>query len=153
MNVNGVNSTTSSTSTSSSSSTGSSTSSTSTTATTSTDTGSASAAAIGYDTFLTLLTAQLRNQDPTSPTDSSQFLAQLASFSNVEQGIRTNTKLDSLITSLALSQAEGVIGHTITSSDGATSGEVASVRIITGGAVAVLTDGKEIPLEAGIRVS
>jgi flagellar basal-body rod modification protein FlgD len=80
-------------------------------------------------------------------------VAQLASFSNVEQGMKTNTKLDLLMTSLALSQADGLIGRTIKSSDGTVSGQVSSVRIISGGAVAVLTNGKEIPLDAGITVS
>jgi flagellar basal-body rod modification protein FlgD len=102
---------------------------------------------------LTLLTAQLRYQDPTNPTDATAFVAQLASFSSVEQGIRTNTKLDSLITSLALSQADGTIGRTVTSEDGSVTGQVASVRIISGGAVAILTSGEEVNLEAGVRIS
>jgi flagellar basal-body rod modification protein FlgD len=112
----------------------------------------AKAATVDYDAFLKLLVAQLQNQDPTKPMDSTEFIAQLASFSNVEQSIKANTKLDSLITSLALTQADGLIGKAVTSSDGKTSGVVDSVRIISGGAVAVLTSGKEIPLEAGITV-
>jgi flagellar basal-body rod modification protein FlgD len=108
---------------------------------------------LDYNAFLKLLIAQLQNQDPTKPMDSTEFVAQLASFSNVEQGMKTNSKLDALMTSLALSQAEGLIGHTVTSADRKISGEVSSVRIVSGGAVAVLTNGKEIPLEAGITVS
>ncbi len=78
----------------------------------------AKAATVDYDAFLKLLVAQLKNQDPTNPTDSAEFMAQLASFSNVEQSVKANTKLDSLITSLALTQADGLIGKTVTSSDG-----------------------------------
>ena len=115
--------------------------------------GMAKTSTLDYDAFLKLLIAQMQNQDPTKPMDSTEFVAQLASFSNVEQGMKTNTKLDLLMTSLALSQADGLIGRTITSSDGKVSGEVSSVRIISGGAVAVLTNGKEIPLDAGITVS
>lgn len=50
-----------------------------------------------FDSFLSLLTAQLRFQDPLQPLDSTQFVAQLASFSTVEQLIGSNDKLDSLI--------------------------------------------------------
>jgi flagellar basal-body rod modification protein FlgD len=40
------------------------------------------------DTFLQLLVAQMRNQDPLQPTDGVQFLSQLAQFSNLEQSIQ-----------------------------------------------------------------
>jgi len=45
-----------------------------------------------FSTFLTLLTTQLKNQDPTSPMDSNQFTQQLVEFSQVEQQINTNTQ-------------------------------------------------------------
>src|SRR6201981_1569760 len=51
-----------------------------------------------FDTFLTLLTTQLQNQDPLSPMDSNQFTQQLVQFSQVEQQINTNDNLKSLIT-------------------------------------------------------
>ena len=50
-----------------------------------------------FQTFLTLLTTQLKNQDPMSPMDSNQFTQQLVMYSQVEQQINTNSKLDSLI--------------------------------------------------------
>jgi flagellar basal-body rod modification protein FlgD len=50
-----------------------------------------------YDTFLLLLTAQLQNQDPLAPMDSTQFTEQLVQFSQVEQQIRTNEQLQSLV--------------------------------------------------------
>lgn len=55
-----------------------------------------SAAAADFESFLTLLTAQLRNQDPLSPLDSTEFVAQLASFSSVEQQVQTNERLELL---------------------------------------------------------
>ncbi len=58
---------------------------------------SASTLASDFETFLALLTTQLQNQDPTKPLDSTEFVAQLASFSAVEQQINTNTKLEELI--------------------------------------------------------
>ncbi|NWG53479.1 MAG: flagellar hook assembly protein FlgD [Hydrogenophilaceae bacterium] len=50
-----------------------------------------------FDTFLVLLTAQLQNQDPLSPMDSSEFTQQLVQFSQVEQQISTNDNLETLI--------------------------------------------------------
>ncbi len=58
-------------------------------------------AAVDFDNFLQLLTAQLRNQDPLSPLDSADFVAQLASFSSVEQIVGTNQRLDSIAAALA----------------------------------------------------
>ena len=46
-----------------------------------------------FDTFLKLLTAQLKNQDPLNPTEGTEFVAQLAQFSTVEQQIRANDAL------------------------------------------------------------
>lgn len=50
-----------------------------------------------FDTFLHILTAQIQNQDPLEPLDSSQFTEQLVQFSGVEQQIRVNQQLETLI--------------------------------------------------------
>lgn len=50
-----------------------------------------------FSDFLTLLTTQLQNQDPLAPMDSTEFTNQLVQFSQVEQSINTNQKLDSLV--------------------------------------------------------
>ena len=60
--------------------------------------GALSQLSSNFSTFLTLLTTQLKNQDPTSPMDSNQFTQQLVQFSQVEQQINTNTNLNTLIT-------------------------------------------------------
>jgi len=69
-----------------------------------------------FDTFLTLLTAQLQNQDPLEPMKSEQFTDQLVQFSGVEQQIATNDNLETL-TSLGLAGQQGAlvnfIGKTI----------------------------------------
>ena len=109
-------------------------------------------ATLNYDSFLRLLIAQIKNQDPTKPMDSTQQMAQLASFSAVEQAIQTNAKLDALMTASALSQAEGMIGRDLVSADGSTTGKIEAVRIVSGGAVAILDNGKEVLLEAGVTV-
>ncbi len=50
-----------------------------------------------YNQFLTLLTTQLQNQDPTSPMTSDTFTSELAQFAGVEQQIQTNTNLTQLL--------------------------------------------------------
>jgi flagellar basal-body rod modification protein FlgD len=60
-------------------------------------TNSATGLAQNFNTFLTLLTTQLQNQDPLSPMDTNQFTQQLVSFSQVEQQINTNSNLQQLI--------------------------------------------------------
>lgn len=129
-------------------------STTSTTGTQATGTGNAGGAqTLGYDAFLKLLVAQMQNQDPTKPMDSTEFVAQLASFSSVEQGVKTNSKLDALITSIGLNQADALIGKYVSNFDGTVSGKVVAVQAFSDGAVAELEDGTQIMLEAGIKIS
>ena len=69
-----------------------------------------------FNTFLTLLTAQLKNQDPTSPLDTNQFTQQLVQYSTVEQQINTNTNLTTLIDlnrASSLYQASAMVGHQV----------------------------------------
>lgn len=56
-----------------------------------------------FNTFLKMLTTQLKNQDPLNPMDNSEYAVQLATFSDVEQQVKTNTLLESLGTQLGLS--------------------------------------------------
>jgi flagellar basal-body rod modification protein FlgD len=128
-------------------------SATSTTNTTTQTTTTTSTSTLDYDSFLKLLTAQMQYQDPTNPTDATEFVSQLASFSNVEQQIKANSKLDALVTESALSQASNLVGKTVTSSDGSVSGVVASVRIYSDGAQAILEDGSTVLMEAGVTIA
>ena len=64
-------------------------------------------------TFLQLLTTQLQNQDPLNPTDTSTFTQQLVEYSQVEQQINTNSKLDNvtkLLVSNELQNALSTVG-------------------------------------------
>jgi len=108
---------------------------------------------VDYQSFLKLLVAQMKNQDPTNPMDSTQYMAQLAAFSQVEQSVQMNGKLDQMLQSSTLDQAAAIIGRTLTSADGATSGKVTEVRLVSNGIVAVLEGGKEITVGAGVKIS
>jgi flagellar basal-body rod modification protein FlgD len=120
--------------------------------TTSSSTTDAASASLNYDSFLKLLVAQMKNQDPTEPMDSSEQMAQLATFSQVEQTIKTNTNLESLLQRTSLSEANAVIGKTVTSADGKTTGVVKEVKLYSDGIIAVLDTGKELAVGPGVTV-
>lgn len=69
---------------------------------------------LGGTDFLTLMLAQLKNQDPTSPADSNTFLSQLASLSQVQGITKLNTSFSALSGSLVSNQAmqaSSLLGH------------------------------------------
>lgn len=72
---------------------------------------------LGKDEFLKLLVAQLKNQDPLKPQDNSQFVAELAQFSSLEQTMGINDRLDLLSvqsTGLQNTQIVGLVGKQAT---------------------------------------
>lgn len=89
--------------------------------------------ALGKDDFLKLLITQMRYQDPLSPMDNTQFLAQMAQFSSLEQMQNLNESFDQsmlLSQSLNNSSAAGFIGrHVRASGDGVTLGPSGSVEL------------------------
>ena len=113
---------------------------------------SASKAEVDYQSFLKLLVAQMKNQDPTNPMDSTQYVAQLAAFSNVEQSVQMNSKLEQILQSSALAQADALLGRSITSADGTVTGKVEEVRVISNGLVAVLENGGEVVIGPGVVI-
>lgn len=86
--------------------------------------------------FLSLLTTQLQYQDPLKPMDDTQFIAQLAQFSSLEQMQQMNNKIDQLATSSSGNGAIGFLGRKITAypTDGTTpvSGTVSAIEYIDG---------------------
>lgn len=108
---------------------------------------------LSYNSFISLLVAELQHQDPTQPMDPSQMVTQLATISQVGQAVQTNANLSSLLTATSLSQAEQLIGKTVTSSDGSISGQVASVMVSGGGTTAILSNGQQVPLANGATIS
>ena len=111
-----------------------------------------SKAMVDYDTFLPLLVPQMKNQDPTEPMDSTEQIAQLATFSQVEQTIQTNKNLEMLIQSTTLSQAGSMIGRTLESADGTQSGIVQEVQVYSDGLLATLDNGMQVVIGAGITI-
>ncbi len=124
------------------------------TGSTSTDTSTSAAAksnTLNYSDFLKLMIAQMKNQDPLNPTDSTQYMSQIAQFSAVEQSINTNSKLDQLLVNSNISQASTMIGLTLKAPDG-TTGTIKSVRIDSSGSTAILATGQEVPIGAGVTI-
>jgi flagellar hook protein FlgE len=106
---------------------------------------------LGKDEFLKILIAQLQNQDPTSPMDNSQFIAQMAQFSALEQ-------MQQLNSSFQYSQAYSLIGRTVTAE---VTGDDKLPQTITGVVSGVRTfnnvpylciNGDYISMAAGISV-
>jgi flagellar basal-body rod modification protein FlgD len=98
-------------------------SSATTAATTSSASTSRTALAGNFDTFLTLLTTQLKNQSPLDPLNTNEFTQQLVQFASIEQQLKSNDNLTALISatrSNAIAGALGLVGATVTA-DGATS--------------------------------
>ncbi len=70
-----------------------------------------------FDTFLKLLTTQLRQQDPLQPMDATQFTSQLVQYASVEQAIAANRKLEDLTAvarTSSTASALGMLGHDVT---------------------------------------
>ncbi len=120
----------------------------------------ATAATLNYSSFLKLFIEQLKNQDPTEPMDTTAQMAQLATFSQVEQTIKTNTNLAqtnlgivNLVAESRMAQAASWIGKTVTSEDGKTTGIVKEIKVGDTGLTATLANGKTLELTQGVKVS
>jgi flagellar basal-body rod modification protein FlgD len=77
-------------------------------------TGQASKVTSDFDTFLRMLTVQMQNQDPLNPIDSADYAVQLATFSGVEQQVRTNqllTDMQARFQQMGMAEMAGWIGQ------------------------------------------
>ena len=72
---------------------------------------------LGENDFLMLMMDQLKNQDPLSPSDPTQYLSQLAGFSSLEQETQIATSTSAQATQQATSSALGLLGHTVSYTD------------------------------------
>ena len=96
---------------------------------------------MGKDTFLKLLVAQLKYQNPMEPVDSSQFMAQTAQFTMVEKLQAMAAQTEALVAGEASQRAAGLLGRQVSyvDADGATqTGVVTGTRFGSDGPVLLL---------------
>jgi flagellar basal-body rod modification protein FlgD len=103
---------------------------------------------MGKDTFLKLLVAQMRYQDPSNPVDSSQMMAQTATFSQVEKLEQLVTQNASMLVLQESATAGALVGRTATYTDttgASVTGTVSSVRLAS-------RDNEAIAVIGGVEV-
>lgn len=93
---------------------------------------------LGKDDFLKLLLTQLSNQDPTSPMENTEFIAQMAQFSSLEQMTNMSTEFAKLANMLNSNEAVSLLGKNVTISTGDTA---------INGVVAAVTRGEDPQVE------
>lgn len=84
---------------------------------------------LGKDDFLKILVTQLSNQDPTSPMENTEFIAQMAQFSSLEQMTNMSQNFEKLTSMINVSEAASMLGKNvdIDVGDTVTSGQVQAV--------------------------
>jgi flagellar basal-body rod modification protein FlgD len=110
---------------------------------------------MGKDTFLKLMVAQLRNQDPMNPTDSAEFLAQTAQFTSLEKLDAVAQQTAQAVSAQMAFGASGLVGKPVSylAEDGTeTQGSVSSVRFTSTGPVLEIGDA-EVPLSSIVAVT
>jgi flagellar basal-body rod modification protein FlgD len=111
-----------------------------------------------FQSFLTLLTTQLRNQDPLNPTDTNQFTQQITQMTGVEQQLISNQLLQQLVAQqTGVSAAAGLIGDKITApgakdTDPPITGVVSAVTQV-GGQTLLTVGSNQVPLAAVTSVA
>jgi flagellar basal-body rod modification protein FlgD len=129
------------------------TASTSSTGTTSSST-TAGGVSLGGTDFLTLMLAQLQNQDPTSPIDSNTFLTQLAQLSEVQGITQLNTSFSGSLAASQTMQASSLLGHAVLAASGSATTTTAGDTV--SGAVVVPQTSTDVQLNilnsAGVAV-
>ncbi len=115
---------------------------------------------LNSDDFLTLLVAQLQNQDPLSPMDQQEFLGELSQFNILQQNIDLNDAFLHFLQFQELTQATSLIGKEVvaltTNDDGTGNsykGTVEEVYFTTSGAILRLDDDSEVSILDIVNVS
>jgi len=122
---------------------------------TTTKTASPSRSQLDKDTFLKLLVAQMRYQDPSKPMDSSQLVAQSAQFTTVEVLQQLQESQAQLLSFQSTLLSSGLIGKTVTAigSDGKeVTGVVGSARVVAGQAYIMIKD-ETLPVGSVVKIS
>jgi flagellar basal-body rod modification protein FlgD len=109
---------------------------------------------MGPDSFLKLLVAQLRYQNPMSPSDPTAMMGQIAQYAQVEAitKLQQGQSVDQSLTEARM--ATDLVGKTVTASDGTVreTGKVVSARFTATGPVLILDTGTEVTLSAVTQV-
>jgi len=111
--------------------------------------GPSSQQLVTEQSFLKLLITELKNQDPTQPADPTQMVAQLASFSSLEQMTQMNTNMQTVLENSSVN----LIGQTVTVADqstqsGFTSGKVVGIVYYANTPAVKLDNGQTYALSA-----
>lgn len=109
---------------------------------------------LGKDTFLQLMVAQLRNQDPMNPTDSAAFLAQTAQFTSLEKMTELADQSAAAVAAQMAFGASSLVGRTVTYTDGEgveRAGLVDSVRFAPDGPMLSIGED-QVPINAVVGV-
>ncbi len=112
---------------------------------------------LGKNAFLQLMVAQLQAQNPLEPSNGTEYISELAQFSQLEQTTNLAQSSSQSVTSQRVAQAVGLIGHTVSYTDpstGATqSGAVQSAEITPEGATLTIEGTPGIELAGVSEVS
>jgi flagellar basal-body rod modification protein FlgD len=110
---------------------------------------------LGQDDFLKLLVVQMRNQDPLKPVSDTEFIAQLAQFSNLEQTKQMSGDIAELRQSSAFAQAAALMGRQVrllSGNDTFTNGFVTELEVMEG-EVSLIVNGKAYELGQVVAVN
>jgi flagellar basal-body rod modification protein FlgD len=121
-----------------------------TTTTSSSSTDLSSTSQVDKDMFLKLMVAQLKNQDPMNPTDSSQFLAQTAQFTSLEKLTDVADQTSQALSAQLAFGASGLVGRSVTytGADGAEKTGTVSTVSFTGNGPMLGIDGSDVALNS-----
>ncbi len=110
---------------------------------------------LGQDEFLQLLVTQMRNQDPMKPVSDTEFIAQMAQFSNLEQTKEMSGDIAKLRQSTAFNQATALMGkqvHLLSGESTFTKGIVTDLTV-KDGEVSLIVNGKTYELGQVVSVN
>ncbi|MEW6041591.1 MAG: flagellar hook assembly protein FlgD [Elusimicrobiota bacterium] len=117
--------------------------------TTSTSAISGNSSALGKNDFLKLLISQLQYQDPTNPMDNTEFVAQMAQYTSLEQMTNLNQSFEYMAGQLLVNQATGLIGKTVVltvDADGNTITGTVEKVVLSSGTPQLVVNGNEYNL-------
>jgi len=110
---------------------------------------------LGQNDFLKLLVAQLSAQDPMNPQKDTEFIAQMAQFSALEQARSMQSDMAGLRSEQQVAQATGMIGRTVSVADGSgtvVTGVASGLSLATG-APQIIVNGQPYPLSSVLGIT